>query len=415
MPRLPRSLLALACLGLFLGAVAAGEDGKKLASEKSTAEIDQLIKQLGSDDFDQREAASKALERIGPPALDALRKVAAGSADAEVRKRLVKVIEALLPPLDCRELRRFERPAEELYCVALSADGKRALSGGIDGTVRLWDVATGKAVRTFKGHKNSIHGVAFSPDGKQALSGGGDWAIRLWDLESGKELQCFTSASNHPFGCFFGASFSPDGKRVLAGGTDSTLRLWDVATGKEVRCLKGHTGTVFSVAFSPDGRQALSGSADSTVRLWDLENGKEVRCLKGHKQRVMSVAFSPDGRSALSGGEEPHRDTARLWNLDTGEEQRCFEDYYGTHGRVAFSPDGRWAILGGGGSDEAISLRDVRTYEELYRIKGFRGGGMALGAGGRLVLFINKHNALELWQLFAEPANAKGVGGTKEK
>jgi hypothetical protein len=103
--RLPRYLLALACSGLFLGAVAAGEEGKKAAPEKSTSEIDRLLRQLGSDEFGEREAASKTLEAIGEPARAALRKAASGN-DAEVKRRAEKLIEKLDAKNYC-ELRCF--------------------------------------------------------------------------------------------------------------------------------------------------------------------------------------------------------------------------------------------------------------------------------------------------------------------
>jgi len=264
MPR-PRScLLALACSALLLSAVVGGEDAKTAAPMKTAAEIERLIEQLGSDQFGEREAASKALEAIGEPALDALRKAATGSSDAEIRQR-----------------------AEDL--------------------VKARDARVYREVRCFKGHDDFVYAVAFSPDGKRVLSGSHDQTVRLWDAETGKELRRFTGHRNP----VYGVAFSPDGKRALLGGADCTLRLWDVETGKELRRFMGHGGFIMSVAFSPDGKQALSGSVDRTVRLWDAETGRELHCFKGHTDDVESVAFSPDGKRALSGGDK----TLRLWRL----------------------------------------------------------------------------------------------------
>jgi serine/threonine-protein kinase len=129
-----------------------------------------------------------------------------------------------------KRLRRFERKhTGVIQCVALSPDGKHALSGGSDRLVHMWDVDTGKEVRTFRGHTNRVNGVAFSPRGRRALSCSG-----------------------------------------LYNDADNTVRLWKVKTGKQLACFTEHTAVVNSVAFSPGGRRALSASGDKTVRLWGL-------------------------------------------------------------------------------------------------------------------------------------------------
>src|SRR5262249_39538853 len=141
--RLRCCLLALASSALLFCAAAGGEDARTGAAAKTPAEIDQLIKQLGSDDFDVRDAASKALEAIGEPRLEALRTAASGSQDAEVCLRANRVVERL-EARHYRELRRFRGHTHAVSCVAYGPDGTRALSGSEDQTMRLWDVETGK-------------------------------------------------------------------------------------------------------------------------------------------------------------------------------------------------------------------------------------------------------------------------------
>jgi WD40 repeat protein/serine/threonine protein kinase len=235
-----------------------------------------------------------------------------------------------------REVHRFsghDKPVEDL---AYSPDGRQALTASQDKAVRLWDVQTGKEIRELKGHTDFAYRVAFSPDGRRALSGSRDGTIRLWDLGSGNELRRFTPPT-------VGVAFSPDGRRALSGGLDHLVRLWDAETGAEVRHLRGHTGLVTDVVFLPGGRQALSCSYDQTLRLWDLDSGEEIRVFTGHTHEVQKVAISRDGRYALSASKDK---TVRLWNLQTGKELHCFKGHTAEVIGVAISPDGKFCLSG---------------------------------------------------------------------
>ena len=85
-----------------------------------------------------------------------------------------------------REVRRFAGHQGEVYTVAFSQDSTRALSGGADNTVRIWDVESGQELHCLEGHLGGIWSIAFSPDGRVAASGSGDGSIRLWDVASGE-------------------------------------------------------------------------------------------------------------------------------------------------------------------------------------------------------------------------------------
>jgi WD40 repeat protein len=200
------------------------------------------------------------------------------------------------------------------FRVRLSPDGRLYLAsypGGLKFAVNLWDVDAKNAGgnrQTLGEHKAEVGALAFSADCGRAVTGGKEKIIRLWDLVRGKEL-CHVETETSPIESL---ALSPDGRWALSGGESGIILLWQLETDKKPRTLAGHEASVRSLAFSPDGRRAVSGSEDGTVRLWDVAAAKELQCLKGHTLAVTSVAFSPDGRRALSGSVDK---TVRLWDL----------------------------------------------------------------------------------------------------
>ena len=276
--------------------------------------------------------------------------------------------------------------------VAFSPDGRFALSGSDDKTLRLWETNTGREIRSFIGHWRPVTCIAFSPDGKFALSGSDDKTIRLWDVETGRSIRSFEKDS-------FSVSsiaFSPDGRLALSGSSYKTLKLWDVKTGREIRSFKGHKSRVFSVAFSPDGKSALSGSHDKTLRLWNVKTGKSIRSFKGHSDDVNAVAFSPDGKFALSGSDDG---TLRLWKVSTGRSIRSFKGHSGEISSVAFSPDGKFALSGS--YDKTVTLWEVRTGKKTRSFRGHSDiiHSVAFGPGGKFVLSGSGDNTLKLWEV----------------
>jgi WD40 repeat protein len=111
--------------------------------------------------------------------------------------------------------------------------------------------------------------VAVSPDGRRAVSASHDETLKVWDLETGRELRTLQGHSSS----VFGVVVSPDGRRVVSASFDNTLKVWHLETGRELRTLEGHSAEVYGVAVSPDGRWAVSASEDHTLKVWDLETG----------------------------------------------------------------------------------------------------------------------------------------------
>lgn len=274
--------------------------------------------------------------------------------------------------------------------VAFSPDGARLLSGGDDGTLRLWDAATGRELRRCTGHGDSVLAVAFSPNGTRLLSGAGDGTLRVWDSATGRELRrCAVHG-----GRVLSVAFSADGRHLLTGGDDGRLRTWNARTGRERRGYKGHRGSVLSVAFSPNGRRLLSGGDDGTLRLWDAATGEERRRCTAHADSVRSVAFSPDGTRYLSGGDDG---TLRLWDAASGRELHRCEGHGIWVLSVAFSFDGTRLVSGGG--DGAVCLWDAATGLELRRFEGDGGRvlSVALSPDGTRVLSGGGDWTLRLW------------------
>jgi len=131
------------------------------------------------------------------------------------------------------------------------------------------------------GHSSIVSSVAFAPDGKVLASGGFDDVIKLWDVGSGRELRTLSAHQAR----VLSVAFSPDGKVLASGGADGAIRLWDGATGTELRAMKPDRFFVNSVVFSPDGKVLASGSGAGKIELWDVASGRELRTLSGHLGR----------------------------------------------------------------------------------------------------------------------------------
>jgi WD40 repeat protein len=149
------------------------------------------------------------------------------------------------------EARLILKGHHDPVCWAFSPDGKTIASGGLDKTVKLWDVATGSQRATFVGHQDSVHGVTFSPDGRTLASCGSSRSIKLWDVAGMKEKSTLVEVvGGHPLDWVNCLAFSPDGKTLASGNNDTEVELWDVASGEKRflnRChpCSEHVGLLF--------------------------------------------------------------------------------------------------------------------------------------------------------------------------
>jgi WD40 repeat protein len=288
--------------------------------------------------------------------------------------------------------RVLEGHTASVFAVALSADGKRAVSGSVDKTLRVWDLDGHTPPRALEGHTGRVCAVALSADGKRAVSGSDDNTLRLWDLDGHTPPRVLEGHT----GRVCAVALSADGKRAVSGSDDNTLRLWDLDGHTPPRALEGHTSAVAAVALSADGKRAVSGSIDNKLRLWDLNGQNPPRVLEGHASAVAAVALSADGKRAVSGSDDY---TVRVWDLDGRTPPRVLEGHAYKVNAVALSADGKRAVSGS--DDNTLRVWDLDGHTPPRVLKGHTHWvkAVALSADGKHAVSGSDDHTLRVWNL----------------
>jgi WD40 repeat protein len=286
---------------------------------------------------------------------------------------------------------RFRHKAAVMH-VAFSPDGKTLASASLDGTVRLWESATGKEVRRLAA---AVHfpqfpwfggRLTFAPDGKMlALA---RYSLDVWDLTPDRSGQS-KHLSWNPKSSYLTFQFTDGGKLLAALGTDKELRVLDVVSGKEQHRFED-AGWLENAALSPDGRTLAAlqvnrhsrGAGDTTLRLWDLTTGKELRPAEPWRRlgRSLVLVFAPDGKSlAVSDGEQ-----ARVLHIATRKE--IWHAAVKTIGPLAFTPDGKGLAVGENRTVRLLDLasgQEKRTFDcfQFLEALAFAPDGKTLAAG----------------------------------
>jgi WD40 repeat protein len=308
----------------------------------------------------------------------------------------------------------------EVTALAVAPDNRRVISGSLDGTLRLWHLATGTTSDVFEISKRPeapqmavpvdrpvfpVLSLAMSPDGQTVVVGSvasisnshEEGLFISWSFTQRRILSYRQGSS---FGPILAVAVTPDRRHVLCGSRKGLLRLDNILfgfTSTDSKSLSGHTASVSAVC-TPTNESAVSSSYDKTVRSWNLVDGSPLHTFPGHEREVLSLAVTPDGQYALSGSADK---TLRLWNLSTGELVRTFSGHTDAVQSVTILQDGRLGLSGS--DDKTIRLWDLNTGQTLRTFTGHTAGVLAVAVAATsedlTIISAGRDRAVCFWRL----------------
>jgi WD40 repeat protein/beta-lactamase regulating signal transducer with metallopeptidase domain len=321
----------------------------------------------------------------------------------------------------------YQDSTVQAWFAVFSPDGKRLVSGGDDGNLHLRRVDLNRKVPVLQGPTGGLYTIAFTRDGKTMATCGSDTLVRLWELPSGKLLKTLRPKQMDGDGPplpVWSVAFSPDGKQVASctgafnqKDQPGRVQVWDVKTGEEVANLPGdkHTSLIVSVAFSPDGKWLATAGWEGVVNVWKADGFAHHKTLKANDQPVRSLCFHPKNGLLAAGGFDG---AIRLYDPETGKEEGKFTPAEPLINSVSFSADGKRLAavynkktgpddnpLGGEAAPGAV-VWDYESKKEIVKLAKEIKGKMLSGAlspDGKLLAtgggVNNKYGSVQLWDV----------------
>ncbi|MFC1878758.1 hypothetical protein ACFLZW_02480 [Chloroflexota bacterium] len=250
-----------------------------------------------------------------------------------------------------KELQVVGRHEKGIYTIIRISDSDLIVSGGRDALIKIWHLTTGELVNVLKGHADRVLCMALAYNGQQIISGSRDKTIRVWNAITGKELACLRGHE----GSVNALKVIPGSHNLISASSDNTLRVWNLRDRKLEKILLGHRDRVYDLSITPDGKKAYSASRDRTIGIWNLETGELEAKLRGHNGGVRALELLPNGRELLSGSADF---SVRLWDIEKGAQSRTFVGHSDWVRTLAITEDESHAISGA--ADHTLMVWDLQ-------------------------------------------------------
>ncbi len=353
-------------------------------------------------------------EAVDPAATSHLRmEPAAGGSPAEVSPAEVDTA-SQVSPLPAAEVtvprvhtatfsdRGMLADAGPLQVIAASPNERLLAIGGVDGSVRMWDLETRVSLRTLRsrvhlrsGHSALTTCLAFSPDGALLATGHLDGSIYVWDSQSGFEME----AQLRHEGAVGGVAFSPDGSLLISGGRDATVKYWEVPAvlaGEARRQMRRQPSEVTALAIAAKGGLVVTGHGNRNLRAHEISSGRLMATFHGLTAVPSALAVSPDAGLLACGGRDG---SIRLFRMAGRAQLRRFEAHTKTVCSLAFFPDGRH--MASVSMDHEVAVWEISHEDRMATLSAGSGESCAdlavLGRGGWLVCGL-AGGRIRLWQ-----------------
>ncbi|PSB01818.1 serine/threonine-protein kinase [Merismopedia glauca] len=304
------------------------------------------------------------------------------------------------PQCCCESLRQTEVETLSghdgwVQTLAFSPDGQKLGSGSTDGTIKVWEAATGEVLQTIKGHSQAIRTIVWVPQTNAIATGSLDRTIKVWETDTAQALSTIKAHADGICALAINANVKPQIGAVLASGSkDSAIKLWQTDTNQQIYTLNGHSRAVTSLVFTPDGKHLISGGDDRTIKLWQVTTGKLVHTFSQKIGWINHLAISPNGEILACATDDK---TIKLWQLTDGKLIQTLISPSCALYAVAFSPDG--SNLAAAGDDKTIRVWRVNTGELVNSLTGHTSSILTLAfhPSGKMLASGSSDRTIKLW------------------
>ena len=273
----------------------------------------------------------------------------------------------------------------------LSQDGKSLIKGKFGTRVKQWDIATGKSVMDFSGHKKAVLAYDISKDGKKLLTGGGDGAIILWDMETGDTLKVIRSYREP----IFDIHFNSDETLAASSSWDATMKIHDLSSGKLVTYVEFESFAAYNILVHPNDLYLISARLDNSLQLWEIDTKSVVRNFVGHTDVISSIRISNDQKTLMTSSWDG---SIRLWDISSGLMVKKIKTKTPVYTAV-FNADEKLIYAGNG--DRTITVWDAATGKLVKTLSGHNSEVTSLlfSADNKMLISHSVDGVTKFWDL----------------